>query len=198
MAVRSTRAGLGLLLAGWALASAVILLEAENLWLDSLFRARWHRFPSLVPEQGSAIWVVVFFAIGVSCLLLVACLVFVIRLHGLKGLETWGTMSLAGLAIVLSVAWFRATGMDAGNAPGAPPHTVTLKWNASTSAVDGYNVYRRLLPNGFAEKVNRDPVHGLSFVDVHVASGVKYSYTVRAVGHGGESVDCTPAEADVP
>jgi len=151
-----------------------------------------------VPEQGSAIWVAAFFAIGMSCLLLLAYLIFAIRLRGLKGWETWGTMCMAGLAMVLSVAWFRATGMDAGNAPEAPLHTVTLKWNASTSAVDGYNVYRRVLPNGFAEKVNRDLVHGLSFVDVYVASGVKYSYTVRAFAQDGESEDCTPAAADVP
>jgi len=198
MAGKEARAGSALLIVACGLAAALVIFTTENLWLDRLFRARWHRLPSLVPEQGSTVWMVTFFAIGMSCLLLTVCQVFVIRIRGLKGLEVWGTMILAGLAMLFSVAWFRATGMDAATAPAASPHTVTLKWNASISVVDGYNVYRRVLPNGSVEKINGDPVPGLSFVDSHVASGVRYSYTVRASAHGQESVDCAPAEADVP
>ena len=78
-------------------------------------------------------------------------------------------------------------------------HTVSLTWKASTSAVDGYNVYRRVLPDGSYAKINGDNlVKGLTFVDVLVQSGVKYQYVVRASAHGQESVDSKPAEADVP
>jgi hypothetical protein len=77
-------------------------------------------------------------------------------------------------------------------------HTVLLKWNASTSKdVVGYNVYRRALPNGSYTKINADLVKGTTFVDRYVESGRKYSYVVKAVAHGEESVDSNTADADV-
>ena len=89
---------------------------------------------------------------------------------------------------------------DAARRPfGLKPHTVLLTWQASTSEVDGYNVYRRVLPNGSFVKVNGDNlVEGRTFVDALVRPGVKYQYTVRASAHGRESVDSRPVEADVP
>ena len=77
-------------------------------------------------------------------------------------------------------------------------HTVTLQWEESTSLVEGYNVYRRELPNGATVKVNKQLVKGDSFVDKTVVSGKRYRYTVKSYRLGKESVDSNPAEADVP
>ena len=82
---------------------------------------------------------------------------------------------------------------------GPKAHTVTLTWKASTSAVEGYNVYRRVLPSGSFVKINGDSlVYGQTFVDTLVQSGVRYEYVVRASAHGQESGDSGPAVANVP
>jgi fibronectin type 3 domain-containing protein len=74
-----------------------------------------------------------------------------------------------------------------------------LKWNASTSAVDGYNVYRSLSPGGPYVRINKDRVRELSFVDRNVEKGMKYYYVARAVDSGGnESRDSNEAFAAVP
>lgn len=79
-------------------------------------------------------------------------------------------------------------------------HTVTLHWNASTTPdVDGYHVYRRVLPDGQYSRIDEGlTVRELSFVDDHVKSGKKYGYVVRAVTRDGkESGNSEPVEADV-
>jgi hypothetical protein len=184
-----------------ALATALILFTSENLWVDRLVRSRWHRLPSLVPAEGSTGWALAFGLMGISCVLLLVCQIFVWRVRGLGAVKKWGTMCLTLSALTLFGLWFWTTGMGSSAASlrfAQKQHSVTLTWKASTSVVDGYNVYRRELPNGPLMKINDKLEPGLSFVDRTVKSGFKYSYVVRAVARGRESKDSNPAEADVP
>jgi len=76
MQARLRRPGSAILAVAWALAAALILFAAENIWLDSLLRSRWHRLPSLVPEEGSTGWLVAFGFMGLSSALLLVCQIF--------------------------------------------------------------------------------------------------------------------------
>jgi hypothetical protein len=194
MADRMRRLGRAISRVVWTLSAALILFTAENVWVEPLVRSHVRRhLPSVIPDQGSTVWTLVFGTIGVSCALLLVCLIFLIKTEGLKTAWTWGSVVVAGAAIMLSVVWFRATGMEPPK-----PHSVTLRWNASTSTdVQGYNVYRKALPNGAEERLNGYLVRELSFTDGEVESGVRYRYTVRAF-NGYESVDCTPVEVAIP
>ena len=84
---------------------------------------------------------------------------------------------------------------------GAPykPHTVTLTWNASTSKVAGYNVYRSYPPGAPFVKLTPQPVAGDQYVDTAAESGNTYTYYVTAVNSkGAESPPSTPVFATVP
>lgn len=80
---------------------------------------------------------------------------------------------------------------DASNSPtivsltgtGGQPvqHSVSLSWNASTSQVSGYNVYRALQAAGPFSKLNSSLITVLSFTDANVQSGTTYYYAVTAV-----------------
>jgi len=61
-----------------ALAALLILFAVENIWLDSLLRSRWHRLPSLVPEERSTGWLMAFGFMGLSSGLLLVCQIFLI------------------------------------------------------------------------------------------------------------------------
>lgn len=178
----------------WTLSCALILFVIENVWLEPFVRSHVRRrVPSLIPESGSSIWTVVFGAIGISCALLLVCLIFLIKTEGFKSIWTFGAAAIVGASIALSVVWFRATGMEEAKA-----HSVTLKWNASTSSdVLGYNVYRKALPNGAEKKLNGYLVRELNYEDQDVQSGVRYRYTVKAF-NGYESAECTPVEVVAP
>src|SRR5215469_1254648 len=92
-----------------ALAAVLILFAAENIWLDSLLRSRWHRLPSLVPEEGSTGWLIAFGVMGLSSALLLVCQIFLIMDRSLVSVKKWGTACLSVCALALFV--FRVTGM---------------------------------------------------------------------------------------
>jgi hypothetical protein len=78
-------------------------------------------------------------------------------------------------------------------------HTVALTWNASSSIVLGYNVYRSTVSGtGFA-KINLLPVVLLSYTDTNVLNGTTYYYVTTAVDAAGvESTFSNEATAAVP
>jgi hypothetical protein len=83
------------------------------------------------------------------------------------------------------------------SAPGGSQHRVNLTWKASTSAVVGYNVYRRDTAGGV--KLNLEPVTGTNYVDRTVQSGQTYFYVIKAVNpKGGESTASNEIRADIP
>ena len=78
-----------------------------------------------------------------------------------------------------------------------PQHRVNLSWKASTSAVVGYNVYRRDTAGGV--KLTLEPVTGTNYVDRTVQPGQTYFYVIKAVNaKGGESTASNEIRADIP
>jgi hypothetical protein len=75
-----------------------------------------------------------------------------------------------------------------GTASTSPPvqHTVTLKWDPSTSVVTGYHVYRAGVSGGPYSRLNSSLVGALSYPDSTVSSGATYYYVVTAVDNAGE------------
>ena len=81
--------------------------------------------------------------------------------------------------------------------PAGPQHSVNLSWKASTSAVVGYNIYRRGASG--VVKLNPAPVTGTSYVDRTVQLGQTYFYVTKAVNaKGRESTASNEIRADVP
>ncbi len=82
---------------------------------------------------------------------------------------------------------------------GVVPHSVALTWNASTSTVAGYNVYRSTVSGGPYAKINSSLVAALNYTDSTVQSGTTYYYVTTAVDSGGnESVFSNQVSATIP
>src|SRR5208282_5677565 len=60
-------------------------------------------------------------------------------------------------------------------------HSVALSWDASTSQVIGYNVYRRPGSSGSYTKLNASVNATTSYTDTSVQSGQTYDYVTTAV-----------------
>jgi hypothetical protein len=60
-------------------------------------------------------------------------------------------------------------------------HSVSLSWNASTSTVIGYNIYRTTVSGGPYTKLNVTPMATTSYTDSTVQSGTGYDYAVTSV-----------------
>jgi hypothetical protein len=85
-----------------------------------------------------------------------------------------------------------------GTGTAAPQHSVALLWNASSSSVVGYNVYRGTRSGGpYAQITAMNP--DTTFVDSTVQSGQTYFYVTRAVdGNGKESANSNQTQAVIP
>jgi len=80
---------------------------------------------------------------------------------------------------------------------GAAP-LVSLGWSASTSQVQGYNVYRGTAPGAYT-KVNSSLDANTTYIDATVAPGTTYYYAATAVNSSGqESSYSAPVEVAVP
>jgi fibronectin type 3 domain-containing protein len=80
-------------------------------------------------------------------------------------------------------------------------HSVALTWNASTSTVSGYNVYRSTVSGAQYAKLNSSLVSGLSYTDTTVVSGssITYYYVTTAVdSSSSESIPSNEVPAKVP
>ncbi len=73
-----------------------------------------------------------------------------------------------------------------GTGVSAPQHSVSLSWDASTSVINGYNVYRGTKTGGPYSKVNSslDPL--TAYVDMSVVAGSSYYYVTTAVDSSGQ------------
>jgi hypothetical protein len=80
----------------------------------------------------------------------------------------------------------------------APQYTVNLSWNASTSSVSGYNVYRGTT-SGVYTKINSAVDPATSYSDNTVAAGTTYYYAATSVSSSGqESTYSAPIQVSVP
>jgi Carboxypeptidase regulatory-like domain len=78
-------------------------------------------------------------------------------------------------------------------------HSVALTWNASSSAVSGYNIYRSTVSGSGFTKLNSALISGLAYADTNVVAGTTYFYVATAVDSGGdESSDSNQATAVIP
>ena len=78
-------------------------------------------------------------------------------------------------------------------------HLVTLSWDASTSQVVGYNVYRSTNSLGPFNIINSSLIPLTTYVDEYVQSGYTYYYYATAVdAQHDESVPSNHAVATVP
>ncbi len=84
-----------------------------------------------------------------------------------------------------------ASGVPAGD------HAATVSWDASSSVVDGYFVYRST-NGGPYTRLNSTEETGLSYTDSSVVAGQTYSYVVTAINNSGESGYSDPETATIP
>jgi hypothetical protein len=93
-----------------------------------------------------------------------------------------------------------ATITVSGTGVAATPHSVALSWTASSSSVNGYNVYRGTTSSGpYTTKLNSSLVPSVGYSDSTVTGGTTYYYVVTAVDSNNvESVDSNQATAIVP
>ena len=80
----------------------------------------------------------------------------------------------------------------------SPPYSVGLAWDASTSPVVGYNVYRRAIGGSYS-KINSSPDPTTAYTDATVTAGATYYYAATAVNSSGqESTYSTPVKVVIP
>jgi len=79
-----------------------------------------------------------------------------------------------------------------------PQYSVSLTWDASTSSVAGYNIYRGTSPGSYS-KINNALDANTAYTDSTVASGVTYYYAATAVDSSGqESGYSAPLQVAIP
>jgi len=109
-----------------------------------------------------------------------------------------GTVS-GNIAIVSNATGSPATVPLTGTGVAPVQHSVALTWNASTSTVAGYNVYRGTVSGGPYAKINSSLVAALNYTDSTVQNGTTYFYVTTAVDSGGnESVFSNEVSAIIP
>jgi fibronectin type 3 domain-containing protein len=89
----------------------------------------------------------------------------------------------------------------ASSAPNPPAslHSASIAWNASTSAVSGYYVYRGTQNNGPYNKLNSAPQSALAYTDSTVQAGATYYYVTTAVNSANvESVYSNQISVTIP
>jgi hypothetical protein len=101
--------------------------------------------------------------------------------------------------VTLALSGAASAGTASPPSPSPTPHAVALDWNASTSAVAGYNVYRGVSAGGPYNRVNGSVVGSLGYSDTTVEAGAQYFYVVTAVeSDGDESAFSNEVSADIP
>ena len=81
----------------------------------------------------------------------------------------------------------------------AVAHSVALTWNASSSTVSGYNVYRSMVSGSSYAKVNSTLLSGMTYTDGTVQSAQTYYYVTTAVDASGtESTYSNEVQAVIP
>jgi hypothetical protein len=92
----------------------------------------------------------------------------------------------------------RALSITISPAGGSVILSVALQWDASTSPVIGYNVYRSSSSGGAYTKLNSTLLGGTSYTDNTVGAGQTYYYVVRSVDSTNmESVPSNEAVAAI-
>lgn len=186
----------------WLIASVLVLFAAENIWVDPWLRNKSRHIPSLAPEALTGLWFLALLVVAVFCILLIVAQVLVALDRGIPLLKRMGTGLATLLALLLCALWVSVTSGKSSVpvfAQANKGHTVTLKWNASKSAVKGYNVYRGTKSGGPYIKMNPELVQGLTYQDQDVPGGKTFYYVTRSVdADGRESINSSEIKVTVP
>jgi len=105
------------------------------------------------------------------------------------------------ISVFAALLWSCSCGGSSSPHKGPPAQrSVSLSWNASTSSVTGYNIYRGTTHSGpYPKKLNSTPQSATNFTDLTVQSGTTYYYVVTAVdANQQESVYSNEAQAVIP
>jgi len=101
----------------WVLTACVGAVSVENVWIDPWLQTRFQDFPSLVPEPPSPLWLTMFAAMGIGCVVLLVGQILLLRRPGVST----ASRIVAGLTVAatvsLAVLWFCVTSGIAH-----PPH----------------------------------------------------------------------------
>ena len=186
----------------WLVASMLVLFAVENIWVDPWLRNKSQHIPSLVPEALSGLWFLALLVVTVFCILLIVAQVLVALDRGIPLLKRMGAGLATVIALLLCMLWVSVTSGKYSVpvfAQANKGHTVTLTWNASKSAVKGYNVYRGTKSGGPYTKMNSELVQGLTYQDQDVPGGKTFYYVTRSVdADGRESVNSSEIKVTVP
>lgn len=112
--------------------------------------------------------------------------------------------ALSGFPLALGTGLYLCCGSgSSSNNVTVPPatlrHYVSLAWNAGSSGVTGYNVYRASQSTGPFTKLNAQPQPEVTYTDSGVQAGTTYYYAVTAVDSNSvESNFSNEASATVP
>ncbi len=93
------------------------------------------------------------------------------------------TFSPVSRSVTVSAA--NVTGMNF-TATAQQTHSVLLMWNASTSTVAGYNIYRSTVSGTGYTRINSSLVPSMAYTDSTVANGTTYYYVTTAVDTSGD------------
>jgi len=111
---------------------------------------------------------------------------------------TAGSVS-GNISVVSNATGSPATIPLSGTGVAPVQHSVSLTWNASTSTVSGYNVYRSTVSGGSYTKINSSLAAVLTYTDSTVQNGTTYYYVTTAVDStGAESVFSNEVSAPIP
>jgi hypothetical protein len=109
------------------------------------------------------------------------------------------SVPLVGTGVSASAAAKTAQMTATSAATTTPAAQAKLSWNASTSPVTGYKVYRGTVSGGPYSTVTSSPISALTYADTNVVAGTTYYYVVTSVNSSGvESVYSNEAIAAVP
>jgi len=192
----------------WVLCGAVCAFAIENVWIDPwVVRRSHHRLsslglPSLVPQALGGIWSLVLMGMVMALMFALVCQILLVRNHRPPGWQKGLTGMAVMAAMALTAEWVVATGgitLPRHTRQEEKKHSVVLSWNASTTNNVRYNVYRGTAAGVHPDKLNNEPVEGLSFPDTTVESGKDYYYVARAVDlRGRESSDSNEVKVKIP
>lgn len=110
------------------------------------------------------------------------------------------TLASTGLNTSLKLA---VSGSAMESSGGSPPagttHSVTLAWNASSSPVAGYHIYRGSVSGGPYNRVDGNTISVLTYRDGDIDSGGRYYYVVTSVASDGrESAYSNEVAVEIP
>jgi hypothetical protein len=86
-----------------------------------------------------------------------------------------------------------------GTQTSSSSHSVSLAWNASTSSVIGYNLYRGTQSGGPYSRLTASPQAATNYVDTNVTDSTTYYYVATAVNSSNvESAYSNQTSATIP